>query len=46
VSGEEATERVQRARNGTCYRENQQQYLLHTFLALPVDAASSQQDEP
>ncbi|ELR21186.1 dual specificity protein phosphatase [Acanthamoeba castellanii str. Neff] len=38
VSGEEALERVQLARNGTCYQTNQQHYLLHSFLpAVPAD---------
>jgi hypothetical protein len=38
VSGEEALERVRKARNGTCDRVNQQHYLLHSFLpAAPAD---------
>jgi ribonuclease I len=38
VSGEEALERVQKARNGTCYQTNQQHYLLNSFLpAAPAD---------
>jgi hypothetical protein len=37
ASGEEAMARVQKARTGTCDRENQQHYLIHTFVASPVD---------